>query len=59
MLQFKIKKVKTPQETQTPNVEQSNMDITKNDILEFEGWIPDPNWPNKRKAGRSVYDLIF
>lgn len=37
MLQFKIKKVKTPQETQNPNVEQSNMDIIKNDILEFEG----------------------
>lgn len=31
MLRFKIKKVKTPQETQNPNVEQSDMDITKND----------------------------
>lgn len=37
MLQFKIKKVKTSQETQNPRVEQSNTGTTKNDILEFEG----------------------
>lgn len=57
MLQFKINKVKTPQETQNPNVEQSNKDISKNDILEFKGQIPDPKWPNKESC--SAYDLTF
>lgn len=33
MLKVKIKRVKTPQEIQNPNVAQSNMDITKSESL--------------------------